>query len=629
MAARVAMMKAAQKRAKAAKEAEAFEAWPEETPGGEEEEGGEEKDGSEGSDKEVPHVHDKELFEWFFSLFKFLVWVSIFTVLNVAFRPAAAMNEYTTLWRSIISAEPDDFHFVSDVWGFLSGPVVSLLSPDFFASQQGYWPEDASQYIFGNRLLGNIRIRQVRVSSSACSAMQQHFLDSNPYLQKECFSEYIKSMDEGRNKAFSNFRRARDDKPLIEITSCEDQACPDEDGNITQCCTEFDHFTYRTYKELGESAVDYAGMFANYPGGGYIVDLKNSSTASEQIAELDRHGWIDLKTRAIFVDFSFYNPNVDLFLACRIVFEFLPSGLVKPYANHRVVQVKDGINFNNPATRTENILLVIQIMMITWLAYDEAGEMYRAGKTHKWRLLPALKLYCSDFWSLADCATIAIACVLLYLQFYQIEVVAELLKDADNMNSSKIQNMGFWAQQAQSLSGVQALILWLKVFKYAAVTHKLEKLFEAIGKSIPAALDLLFVYFIMIVAFAVSGHIIFGNDVPAYATMLLALMSSIRVALFGEYDWDSMYNSNRLLGPIWVFLFMLASGIFLINFLIGIFCEVYAEVMSAEDDGKPSVLAMCAEKIADILQLKKLHAKIADIEASLSGVDADGDGMVT
>ena len=196
-------------------------------------------------------------------------------------------------------------------------------------------------------------------------------------------------------------------------------------------------------------------------------------------------------------------------------------------------------------------------------------------------------------------------------------------------------------------------MLWLKVFKFVAVTHKLEKLFEALYKSIPAAMDLLFVYFIIIVAFAVSGHIIFGSDVPLFDNMTNSFWSSVRVALFGDYgmqhvcrrarththtlkyvhayihmyrytsvyvllvltrnmcsDWDSMYLSNRVLGPIWIFLFMLASGIFLINFLVGIFCEVYAEVMSEEDDGKKSLLDTAINKFVDILQLKKLHAKI-------------------
>ncbi|KAJ1474296.1 hypothetical protein T484DRAFT_1832934, partial [Baffinella frigidus] len=47
----------------------------------------------------------------------------------------------------------------------------------------------------------------------------------------------------------------------------------------------------------------------------------------------------DLKTRALFVDFAFYNPNVDLFLITRVLVEFLPSGIVKASSTYRVLQV--------------------------------------------------------------------------------------------------------------------------------------------------------------------------------------------------------------------------------------------------------------------------------------------------
>jgi hypothetical protein len=50
--------------------------------------------------------------------------------------------------------------------------------------------------------------------------------------------------------------------------------------------------------------------------------------------------------------------------------------------------------------------------------------------------------------------------------------------------------------------------------------------------------------------------------------------------------------------------------------------------MSEEDDGKISILGAAITRFSDILQLKKLHAKIADIEAHLGDLDADHDGVV-
>jgi len=574
-------MKKAQMKAKQAKE-EGQQAWDgggwgegEPTPGGgaeEEAEGGEEE-GGEGED-----VDEDQLWEWVFGLFKFLLFVIIFTVLQVAYRPSASINEYTALWKSVISASVDDFNFIGDVWGFLEGPVVDLLSPDFFSSAMGYWPEDKSQYIYGNRMLGPVRLRQIRVTASECSPMQRLFLEADSKLQKKCFLPYSKANDEGKNPKWPSFTRARHDAPLVDMADCKQQGCPDADGNVTRCCSEFPHFHYKTWQELGESRVDYPARYTSYPGGGYVVDLVNASDAQEKIAMLNRHGWIDLKTRAVFVDFAFYNPNVNLFLVCRIVFEFMPTGLVKPFSSYRVVQVEGDFGFSEPTTRIQNGLLCAMIFLIAWLAYDECVEIYHELQHFKWRMYPAFKQHLSDFWNLMDIATLVLACILLYLQFYQFNTVGEMLKTPNNMDSSKLQTLGFWATQSQNIAGMQGLVLWLKVFKFVAVTHKLEKLFKALYQSIPAAMDLLFVYFIIIVAFAVSGHIIFGHDVPLFESVGASLWSSIRVALFQDYDWDAMYESNRTLGPVWICLFMLASGIFLINFLVGIFCEVSSAV---------------------------------------------------
>jgi len=631
MAARAAAAYRIARKKKASKEAANRDGggWQHETPGGgtEKEEDVEGKD--EGGGVADGEASDDELRDWIIGLFKFLCFVSIFTILNVNYRPSVSINEYTTLWKSIIAAEVDDFNFIGDVWSFLKGPLVELQQPDFFsASKSGYWPEDKSQYIYGNRMLGNVRLRQIRVANSECRYMQKLFLEADNSLQKSCFSSYSKNFDEGRSAKFPNYRRARDSKALVELAGCQAQGCEDEDGNITTCCTNWSHFHYKTNKELGESSVDFPAEYNSYPGGGYIMDLVNSTDATEKIKMLQRHGWIDLKTRALFVDFSFYNPNVDLFLVCRICFEFLPSGLVKPFSSYRVVQVQNFLNFSESSTFTQNVLTCVMVALILWLLYDEFEELWHELKGFKYRIIPTITSHLADVWNCLDIATLVLALILLYLQYYQDTVVSEMLLSPNNMDSSKLQNMGFWAQQQQNIAGVQALVLWVKVFKFVAVTAKLKKLFKALARSIPAAIDLLFVYLVLIVAFAVSGVIIFGNDVPLFTTVVNSFWSSIRVALFADYDWDAMYISNRLLGPIWIFLFTLVSQIFLINFLVGIFCEVYAEVMGEEESDKKSILGQAVDKLSDFFYLKRLHAKIADIESKLTDMDADGDGMV-
>lgn len=59
---------------------------------------------------------------------------------------------------------------------------------------------------------------------------------------------------------------------------------------------------------------------ATYSGAGYYLDLsKTRAEAAAQISTLRKHRWLDRGTRAVFVDFSMYNANINLFCVIRCV----------------------------------------------------------------------------------------------------------------------------------------------------------------------------------------------------------------------------------------------------------------------------------------------------------------------
>ena len=50
------------------------------------------------------------------------------------------------------------------------------------------------------------------------------------------------------------------------------------------------------------------------------------------ISMLKELSWIDIQTRAVIIQMSLYNPNVNLFIFVTIIAEFSPSGGVSPSA---------------------------------------------------------------------------------------------------------------------------------------------------------------------------------------------------------------------------------------------------------------------------------------------------------
>ena len=58
----------------------------------------------------------------------------------------------------------------------------------------------------------------------------------------------------------------------------------------------------------------YPGLISWYGCGGFTQNLtSNKADSAAIIISLQQHGWADPTTRAIFVDFTVYNPPTNLF----------------------------------------------------------------------------------------------------------------------------------------------------------------------------------------------------------------------------------------------------------------------------------------------------------------------------
>jgi hypothetical protein len=88
-------------------------------------------------------------------------------------------------------------------------------------------------------------------------------------------------------------------------------------------------FQYKTSNQLG--TYSYAGDHGTYGGGGYVYELRGSlSDIRSNISALHQLEWIDSRTRAIIIQLSLYNPNVELFTSVTFLTEFLSTGGIDP-----------------------------------------------------------------------------------------------------------------------------------------------------------------------------------------------------------------------------------------------------------------------------------------------------------
>lgn len=78
----------------------------------------------------------------------------------------------------------------------------------------------------------------------------------------------------------------------------------------------FFRYKYQTAEKL-ENWYTW-GIVSYYPGGGYIVDLSNTTNESHKIIEhLKNTIWIDRGTRAVIIEFTVYNANINMFCSIK------------------------------------------------------------------------------------------------------------------------------------------------------------------------------------------------------------------------------------------------------------------------------------------------------------------------
>ena len=162
-------------------------------------------------------------------------------------------------------------------------------------------PDNSTGYIFfENKLLGVPRMRQVKVKNDSC-VIHRDFREDI----LGCYTNFDKSVE--------------DTNPMAAY---ESDCVVDGSKYIDDC-----PWKYRSDEELGGISYKSTDLKFNYPSGGYSKDLASKRAKTEEmLGDLNKDLWIDRGTRAVFIDFTVYNPNINLFCVIKLVAEMPATG---------------------------------------------------------------------------------------------------------------------------------------------------------------------------------------------------------------------------------------------------------------------------------------------------------------
>eukprot|EP00929_Paragymnodinium_shiwhaense_P006578 TRINITY_DN11022_c1_g2_i1.p1 TRINITY_DN11022_c1_g2~~TRINITY_DN11022_c1_g2_i1.p1 ORF type:complete len:1103 (-),score=240.63 TRINITY_DN11022_c1_g2_i1:366-3674(-) len=248
---------------------------------------------------------------------------------------------------------------------------------------------------------------------------------------------------------------------------------------------------------------------------GDVVDvpLRSLATARTLVAAMKRERWASEGTRALAIDFNTYNANYDLATVMRVMVLQRIGGRVEASV------VFQSFRLDLFASSGDSLRLALEIVFLFWLLYYlvvELSEMY----CNRWA-------YLSDFWNYIELANLAV-----YIYFmvswltYQVVSRQELLslrsRSVDAYRDVAGLAAGFNAVELVSFNLVCGCVRFTKYFR---MRLKFKMLWDALALSTLRCLPAVASYGLMILAFATSGHWLFGGHVEAFSTWPKALLT--------------------------------------------------------------------------------------------------------
>ncbi|PAA56728.1 hypothetical protein BOX15_Mlig009305g2 [Macrostomum lignano] len=496
---------------------------------------------------------------------------------------SSTMYYYTFVMNSLFLTTPtaSGATFTSvknfaDWWGFAQGPLISGLYWDTWYNNANVTdPRERNFIYYENKLLGVPRMRQVRVRNDSCSIATDFRANI-----RACYAMYSRS--------------AESREPFGYMNSTA--------------------WNYSTEQQLDGRG--YSGKLATYNGGGYYIDLGRSR--EESTAKIDElfHGlWIDRATRAVFIDFTVYNANINLFCVIKLIAEFPATGGGFTSWEFRTVKL---LRYVEPI---DYFVLACECIFMLFICYYIVEEIIEI-KRHK-------LAYFSSFWNWLDIVVIVIALVCAAFNIYRTISVGNKLTRLleDETQYPDFDFLSFWQEQFNQAIAITVFFAWVKIFKYISFNKTMTQLSSTLGACAKDLLGFAVMFFIVFFAFAQLGYLIFGTKVEDFREFQQAIFTLFRIIL-GDFDFASLQNAHRVLGPIYFILYVFFVFFVLINMFLAIINDTYSEVKSnlanqPNDFEMTDYFKQRAGRVLDKLHLRR--DKIVDIQRAMQSADMNND----
>ncbi|CAB3409583.1 unnamed protein product [Caenorhabditis bovis] len=420
---------------------------------------------------------------------------------------------------------------MDDIWTWLSQILITGI----------YWSEtdnstDTDMIYYENKLLGEPRIRMLKVRNDSCTVMKSFQREI-----KECFANYKEDLE--------------DRQPF---------------GNQTGA------YVYQTAKELENHAT--SGSIATYGGGGFVqkLPLTESTEAQSSLEQLKSNRWIDRGTRAIIVDFALYNANINQFCVVKLLFELPASGgvIASP--------ILMTYNLMRYQEKSGTVMIVFEGIFSGFILFFILEELFAFARQRLY--------YFFSFWNLIDVLLLGFSVAAMILSIRRTSIATDRV---NKVIEGGLLNAAFDDVTAAeniylNMKALVVFIAWVKVFKFISVNKTMSQLSSTLTRSAKDIGGFAVMFAVFFFAFAQFGYLVFGTQISDYSNLYNAAFALLRLIL-GDFNFAALENCNRFFGPAFFIAYVFFVFFILLNMFLAIINDSYVEVkaeLARKKDGE-------------------------------------------
>jgi polycystin 1L2 len=317
-----------------------------------------------------------------------------------------------------------------------------------------------------------------------------------------------------------------------------------------------------SYSQSIQNAFIYVESDGIYDAGGYVYEFRGRLDEMKgNLTELRELSWIDSHTRAIIIEMTLFNPNVELFTSIRFVTEFFSTGGVFVQSHFDPIDLHN--QFQGLSSLIHIICGIVYMAFICYFTLIEIQSFIKLKKKYFHSIWSFIQ------WGIIICSWIGVG---IYIwRFKEGSRLNELFRETNGYKYINIQMGVDFDKILMFLFGFSCFfstIKYLYLFRFNSRLSQFGKTLQYVQK------DLFWfgwIFIIVLISFICLFYLLFVSKISSCSDVFHTIEMLFQMLLF-RFNSKDLYEADEFLGP---FIFAL-----FIYFVVFIGCTMFISIIN-------------------------------------------------